>query len=69
MPIGPVFNMRVHNRQQNFIVFPDRSAEEAAVAEARHGEITAKKDSQYQEQIRAIESHEEAECARLRSEA
>ena len=56
------------NIQQDLHVSLDGSAEVAAIAEARHGEIIARKDTQYQEQKRVILANPEAEFVRLGSE-
>ena len=70
MPHGPTFNMGIsqHNTQQNLFVFPDKSAEVAAVAEARHGEIMARRDALYKEQLGVIQANAQAECTRLGNE-
>ena len=50
-PHGPVFQVGYdqQNIQPNLHVSLDGGAEVAAIAEARHGEIIARKDAQYKE--------------------
>ena len=66
MPHAPTFNMGIsqHSTQQNLFVFPDKSAEVAVVAEARHGEIMARRDALYKEQLGVIQANAQAECTR-----
>ena len=70
MPYGPTLNMGFsqHNTQQNLFVSLDRSAEVAAVAEARHAELMTKRDALYAEQLGAIQANAQAEYARLGKE-
>ena len=70
MPYGPTLNMGFsqYNTQQHLHVSLDRSAEVAAVAEARHAELMTKKDAQFVERLGAIQANAQAEYARLGKE-
>ena len=70
MPYGPTLNMGYsqYNTQQNLYVSLDRSAEVAAVAEARHAELMTKKDALFVERLGAIQANAQAEYARLGQE-
>ena len=57
-----------YNTQQNLHVSLDRSAEVAAVAEARHAELMTKKDALFVERLGAIQANAQAEYARLGKE-
>ena len=70
MPYGPTLNMGFsqYNTQQHLHVSLDRSAEVAAVAEARHAELMTKRDAQFVERLGAIQANAQAEYARLGKE-
>ena len=70
MPYGPTLNLGFsqYNTQQNLHVSLDRSAEVAAVAEARHAELMTKKDALFVERLGAIQANAQAEYARLGKE-
>ena len=70
MPYGPTLNMGYsqYNTQPNLYVSLDRSAEVAAVAEARHAELMTKKDALFVERLGAIQANAQAEYARLGQE-
>ena len=70
MPYGPTLNLGFsqYNTQQNLHVSLDRSAEVAAVAEARHAELMTKKDALFMERLGAIQANAQAEYARLGKE-
>ena len=70
MPYGPTLNMGFsqYNTQQHLHVSLDRSAEVAAVAEARHAELMTTRDAQFVEQLGAIQANAQAEHARLGKE-
>ena len=70
MSYGPTSNMGYsqYNTQQNLFVSLDKSAEVAAVTEARHAELMTKKDALYSERLGAIQANAQAEHARLGKE-